>query len=62
VEEGRRQRLKAALDAVNHRWGRQTMKLPSDRQGDASRRWTMKHERRTPRYTTRWEEMPVVRA
>jgi len=24
--------------------------------------WAMKQERRSPRYTTRWDEMPVVRA
>ena len=56
------QRLMAALDAVNQRWGRQTMKLATNRQGQAPRGWTMKQERRTPRYTTQWDEMPVVRA
>ena len=27
-----------------------------------ARVWAMKQERRSPRYTTRWDEMPVVRA
>jgi DNA polymerase V len=52
----------AALDAVNQRWGRHTMKLGANRVGEAPRGWTMKQERRTPRYTTQWEEMPLVRA
>lgn len=25
------------------------------------RQWSMKQERRTPGYTTRWEDIPVVR-
>ena len=57
------QRLMAALDAVNQRWGKHTMKLGSNRLNpQAPRGWVMKQERRTPRYTTLWEEMPFVRA
>jgi DNA polymerase V len=56
------QRLMAALDAVNQRWGKHTMKLGSNRLTQAPRGWVMKQERRTPRYTTQWEEMPLVRA
>ncbi|WP_366945684.1 DUF4113 domain-containing protein [Hydrogenophaga sp.] len=26
------------------------------------RLWAIEQERRTPQYTTRWEDMPVVRA
>jgi DNA polymerase V len=57
------QRLMAALDAVNQRWGKHTMKLGSNRLSPQTPRgWVMKQERRTPRYTTLWEEMPLVRA
>jgi DNA polymerase V len=56
------QRLMAAMDAVNQRWGKQTMKLGTHRLDQAPRAWVMKQERRTPRYTTQWEEMPLVRA
>jgi DNA polymerase V len=57
------QRLMAALDAVNQRWGKHTMKLGSNRLNpQVPRGWVMKQERRTPRYTTLWEEMPLVRA
>ena len=52
----------ASMDAVNQRWGRHTMKLGANRVGEAPRGWIMKQERRTPRYTTQWEEMPLVRA
>jgi DNA polymerase V len=57
------QRLMAALDAVNQRWGKHTMKLGSNRLNvEAPSGWVMKQERRTPRYTTQWSDMPVVRA
>jgi DNA polymerase V len=57
------QRLMAALNAVNQRWGAHTMKLCSSRLNpQAPRGWAMKQERRTPSYTTLWEEMPLVRA
>ncbi len=59
---GARPRLMAALDAVNDRYGRGTLKLASAGLGAAPRNWKMKQERRTPAYTTRWEDMPVVRA
>jgi DNA polymerase V len=56
------QRLMAALDAVNQRWGKHTMKLGSNRLTQAPRGWVMKQERRTPRYATQWEGIPLVRA
>ena len=57
-----RPRLMDALDSVNDRFGRGTLKLASAGLGAAPRNWKMKQERRTPAYTTRWEDMPVVRA
>jgi DNA polymerase V len=57
-----RSRLMAALDAVNERYGGGTLKLASAGSGTTPRNWTMKQELRTPAYTTRWEDMPVVRA
>jgi hypothetical protein len=47
---------------VNQRWGKHTMKLGSNRLTQAPRGSVMKQERRTPRYTTQWEEIPLVRA
>ncbi len=57
-----RPRLMAALDSLNERYGRGTLKLASAGSGMAPRNWSMKQELRTPAYTTRWEDMPVVRA
>ena len=55
----RSERLMAALDASNRRFGRGSVVLGST----AGRsRWTQKAEWRSPRYTTRIDEVPVARA
>jgi DNA polymerase V len=50
-------KLMVAMDAVNHRWGRQTLRMAS--QGYKSP-WAMRQENLSPRYTTRWDEILVV--
>jgi DNA polymerase V len=55
-------RLMGALDGLNRRYGRGTVLLASVGLEGDRRRWAMKQERRTPQYTTRWKDMPVVRA
>ena len=64
VEHERRQaRLMRALDAVNDRFGRGTLTLGSAGLcQEPGRRWTMRQERRTPRYTTCWDELLTVGA
>jgi DNA polymerase V len=63
AESGRdRSRLMAALDAVNGRYGKGTLHVGSTGTGGSARAWTMRQERRTPEYTTRWGEMAVARA
>jgi DNA polymerase V len=57
-----RRHLMSALDSVNQRYGRGTLKMASAGLADEHRVWAMKQERRTPRYTTRWEDLLVVRA
>jgi len=59
-----RGRLMRALDGVNARYGRGALQLASagTPEQKRSRGWRMKQERRTPGYTTRWEELAVVRA
>ena len=53
--------LMAALDACNARWGRGTV-VPGNT-GFASRRsWSTKFDMRSPRYTTRLAELPIVSA
>lgn len=50
-------RLMQALDSLNQRYGRGTVKVST--QGVYAH-WQMRQERKSPRYTTRWEELPLV--
>lgn len=55
----RRQQLNAALDQINHRFGRDSVILAGA--GVPKRRaWKMQRGRLTPAYTTRWEDLPTV--
>ena len=57
-----RGKLMESLDELNQRYGRGTVLMASaGLQGD-KRTWSMKQERRTPAYTTRLSDMPIVRA
>lgn len=49
----------AALDELNQRYGRDVVHLAS---AGLVRRWAMLAENRTPRYTTRWDELPKAAA
>ena len=62
-DDGRnRGNLMSTLDGLNQRYGKGSVLMASaGLQGD-KRVWTMKQERRTPGYTTCWEDMPVARA
>ena len=62
VAERDRSRLMRAMDSVNNRWGKGSIKLASGRIGDMPRAWGMKQDRKTPGYTTEWADMPVVKA
>jgi hypothetical protein len=60
---GRRQdeNLTAAVDRINAEHGKDTIGLaaaglPSERE------WAMKRQNRSPKYTTRWDELPVAQA
>lgn len=57
--------LMRAVDGLNDRYGRGTLTIGArgtQRLSGSGRNWQMKQERRTPAYTTRWSDMPVVRA
>ncbi|MGM1053587.1 MAG: DUF4113 domain-containing protein [Pseudomonadota bacterium] len=58
VDRQRGQRLMATLDKLNRELGKDSVRLGHPRQGNA---WALRCERRTPRYTTRWEELVRVR-
>ena len=55
-------RLMTALDTINRRFGKGTMKMASAGLDGDRRVWSMKQERRTPAYTTNWADIPVARA
>lgn len=57
-----RSKLMAALDVVNQRFGKGTLHMASAGMEGEKRIWSMKQERRTPCYTTRWEDILEVRA
>ena len=50
-------RGRPVVDRVNVEWGRGALRQA--REGLAQT-WRMRQGRRSPRYTTRWEELPVV--
>lgn len=57
-----RGRLMATMDRLNQRFGRGTVLLASAGLANDKRCWSMKQNRRTPAYTTCWEDMPVAKA
>jgi len=51
--------LMAALDRINAKWGRETLFMAAV---GTERAWSMRQNHRSPRYTTVWGEIPVVKA
>jgi DNA polymerase V len=60
--DANRGRLMQALDGVNARYGRGALLLASGGTPHHRHGWTMKQDRRTPGYTTRWGELAIARA
>ena len=50
--------LMTALDQINDRFGKKTMVLASE---GMKRTWQLRADHRSPRYTTRISDLPVVR-
>jgi DNA polymerase V len=50
-------KLMLALDTLNQRFGRGTVKVST--QG-AYQDWQMRQERKSPNYTSDWDEVPIV--
>jgi len=56
--------LMAAVDSINREHGKGAIGLAATglpKSTSAGREWTMKRQRKSPRYTTRWDELPVAR-
>ena len=60
-----RSALMQAMDTLNRRFGRGAVRIGSTTAAKANdagtTSWAVRQDRRTPRYTTRWDEMPVLR-
>lgn len=50
--------LMQALDAVNQKWGRGALQFASE---GVERGWTTRSGFRSPRYTTDWNDLPIVK-
>ncbi|PQJ36830.1 protein umuC [Salinibacter sp. 10B] len=53
--------LMAAVDQVNAEYGKGTIQVAASGLPE-EREWTMKRRQKSPRYTTRWDELPVAKA
>ena len=68
TKERDRAALMEAIGDLNRRFGRDSVQIGSTslasgvNRGGEERSWSTKQERRSPRFTTRWDEMPVVKA
>lgn len=58
AQSERGQALMRALDGVNAKWGRNTLHYAAAGLG---RPWRMRQERKSGRYTTSWQELPLAR-
>ncbi len=64
--EGRKEGedLMEAVDRINREHGKGAIGLAAaglpEGKGHLGREWTMKRQKRSPRYTTRWDELPVA--
>ena len=62
-EEARdRRKLMMVMDCINDRFGRGTVHVGSAVGAGSPRDWSMRQERLTPQYTTKWSDLPVARA
>jgi DNA polymerase V len=56
--QANRKVIMGAMDEINQRWGSDTVQFAASGIGQL---WQMKQSRKTPRFTTQWSEIPVVR-
>ena len=58
-ERDQQQRLMQAIDGLNQKWGRETVRLASS---GLERNWRGRQAQVSKRYTTRWNELLIVKA
>jgi DNA polymerase V len=49
--------LMTTMDSINRKMGKESIKLASE---GFTRPWKMKQENKSPSYTTKWEEVPLI--
>ena len=57
--ESRSDKIMSLMDDINGKWGRGAIRVAAV---SAEHPWAMRRERKSPNYTTRWDELPVVLA
>lgn len=57
--ESRSDKIMSLMDNINSKWGRGAIRVAAVA---AEHPWSMRRERKSPNYTTRWDELPVVLA
>lgn len=62
VDSPSKAKLMETMDVLNQRFGRGAVGIASAGLPMSHRVWTMKQERLSPHYTTRWTDLPIVRA
>lgn len=53
------QKRMAAVDALNQRFGKRTVRFAAE---DLASSWQPKHQLRSPRYVSHWDELPLIRS
>jgi len=63
-DHARARRLMATVDTINRQHGRNTIRIAAASPMDLQpcRTWHLRSDHRSPRYTTRWEELPIAHA
>jgi DNA polymerase V len=59
VEMERSAALMSAMDQINARWGRGSVRVSAE---GVERAWQMRRGHLSPAYTTSWEDLPPVKA
>ena len=57
--DDKKKALMEVVDRVNATWGRGTLRFAAE---GLEQPWKMKQSRRSPHFTTRWAELPLIRA
>jgi DNA polymerase V len=57
VQREKSSKLMAVMDAINVEFGRDTIRASAS---GTQQRWSARCDNRSPRYTTRWDELPKV--